>query len=64
MEVNSREEMFRMIEQGNPNKPKTVNQQVCEVCQEKKYRVLVKGVERWMGCKCATAKPFKKFIPK
>ena len=50
--INSKEQLQALLKQ----KPKTVSQKICPVCQHKIYRIFVKGVEKWMGCKCARIK--------
>jgi hypothetical protein len=51
-EVSSREQLFALMGQ----KPKSVTQKECKVCGYKLYRVIIKGVEHWMGCKCSKIK--------
>jgi hypothetical protein len=53
-EINSRAELEEMFKNTKGAKPKNPSQgRICPNCQQKMYRVFIKGVERWMGCACS-----------
>lgn len=58
--VNSREQLLSMINNARGDRPRTPGVaskgKVCPNCQQKIYPVMIKGVERWMGCACSTGR--------
>ena len=50
--VNSREQLLALIKSG----PKPTTQKTCSKCQQPVYRVIIKGCEKWMECKCNKGK--------
>lgn len=50
--INSREQLEALLK----NKPKTVTRKPCNICGGTQHRVIIKGVERWMGCDCSKIK--------
>ena len=64
LEISNREDLFNLMEKNKSDKPKTVSQKTCPNCQQKIYRVFVKGVETWFGCACSKGRAINKFLPK
>lgn len=52
IQISSREELLKMMDKG----PKTTTKKECPKCRQPIYRVYIKGVEKWMGCACATGR--------
>jgi len=56
--INTRGQLQALMRQ----KPKTVTEKVCPgPCQQKLYRVFIKGIEKWFGCKCKDIRPYHHF---
>ena len=59
--VNSREQLEELLRNTKLDKPKNPSQgKICPRCQQKMYRVFIKGVERWHGCACSTGRAHHK----
>jgi len=57
--LSNRDDLLKFIKKPTSE---SVMQSTCPYCQEKKYAIFVKGVKKWIGCKCAKATAINKKI--
>ena len=51
--INSLDQLKQLTKQKHKL---NANERICPVCQHKQFRIFIKGVEKWMGCKCSKIK--------